>query len=62
MSFAYKISIVRNVFGKSKTARVHPFIHNVEKRPSILKKILRYSHRKIFKACLAIFQHYEWKD
>ena len=22
-------------------------------------KILRYEHRKIFKVCLAIFQHYE---
>ena len=24
-------------------------------------KILRYSHRKIFKVCLAIFEHYEIK-
>ena len=24
-------------------------------------KILRYKHRKIFKACLAILQHYAWK-
>ena len=24
-------------------------------------KILRCSHRKIFKVCLAILQHYAWK-
>ena len=25
-------------------------------------KILQCAHRKIFKACLAIFQNYKWKD
>ena len=25
-------------------------------------KILRCSHRKIFKVCSAIFQHFAWKD
>ena len=25
-------------------------------------KILQLKHRKIFEVCLAIFQHYEWKD
>ena len=24
-------------------------------------KIMRYEHRKIFKVCLAILQHYAWK-
>ena len=24
-------------------------------------KILQFSHHKIFKLCLAILQHYEWK-
>ena len=33
------------------------FMHNVEKWPNTLK-ILQCEHRKIFKVCLAIFQHY----
>ena len=27
-----------------------------------ISKILQCAHRKIFKACLTIFQNYKWKD
>ena len=33
-------------------------MHNVVKWPNITLKILRREHRKIFKVCLPILQHY----
>ena len=47
-----------------KTCRewLNPFIHNLKKMLEHTFKILQLKHRKIFEACLAIFQHYEWKD
>ena len=39
----------------------NPLLHNVEKIAKRTLKILRCEHRKIFKVCLAIFQHYAIK-
>ena len=41
-------------------AYFNPLLHNVENGQTYLK-ILRCEHRKIFKVCLAIFQHYAIK-
>ena len=42
--------------------KLNPLLRNVEKWSDILLKILRCKHRKFFKVCLAIFQHYEIND
>ena len=39
---------------------INPLLHNVEKWSNILQKYCG-EYRKIFKVCLAIFQHYEVK-
>ena len=40
---------------------VNAFMHNIWKMAKHTLKILRCSHRKIFKVCLAILQHDVWK-
>ena len=37
---------------------VNNFMHNFDKMVKHTLKILRCEHPKIFKVCLAIFQHY----
>ena len=44
---------------KDFTKPFNPLLHNVEKWSNILQKSCE--HRKIFKVCLAIFQHYAIK-
>ena len=58
MSLSHVSSSEQSVKGSNVPWCLNAFMHNVVKMPKHILKILRCDHPKIFKACLAILQHY----